>query len=76
MDHAKVREPKDPMELGMKCKGEANIHASFEGECITVDTEQIAQGVAHGVLSNVLDLEVIDSPDCLVLVRVMDATPS
>ena len=76
MDHATVREPKAPMELGMKCKGEANIHASFKGECITMDTEQIAQGVVHGVLSNVLDLEVINSPDFLVSMWVMDAAPS
>lgn len=76
MDHAEVREPEDPTELGTKCKGEANIHASSEGERMTVDTEQIAQGVAHEVLSGVLDLEVIDSPDCLVSVRVMDAAPS
>ena len=42
MDHAELKEPEDPMELGTKCKREANIHASSEGQHMTVDVEQIA----------------------------------
>ena len=77
MDHAKVRETNDPTELGMECRGEASIHASSKGECMTMDAEQIELGVAHGASSGVAsDLETINSPDGMALVQVVDAPPS
>ena len=77
MDHVEVMEIDDPTKLGTECRGEASIHASLEGECMTVDSEQIELGVAYGASSSVaLDLEIINSPDGMASMQVMDAPSS
>ena len=77
MDHAEVKETNDPTELGMECRGEASIHASSKGERMNVDTDQIKLGVAHGASSSVAsNLEIINSPNGMASVQVMDAPPS
>ena len=77
MDHPKVKETDDPMKLGTECKGEASIHTSSEGEHMILDFEQIELGVAHEASSSVTsDLKIINSPDGMASVQVMDAPPS
>ena len=68
MGHAEVREIDDPMKLGMDCKCGASIHASLEGDHMTMDAKQNDQGVAYGVLSVVAsDPEIINSPNGMAL---------